>query len=271
MAHDVFISYAKGDRQTADAVCKALEDEGIKCWYAPRDIPFGEVFETAIVRAISKSKLMLLIFSSQANSSRFVRRECACADKVDVPVLPLRIEDVLPNEALELYLGSVQWLDAVTPPLESHLRRLVKSVNTHLRLEEGGLKPQEEEEPGKPLLAHIWSALHQKAYLMLYVVLGAVVLVALGFILYAYTRRPNQEIRPQSNNGGSEINVNATNSSGQISTNANDGSLGSNKSQVTPSPSPVSPKAKTGTGTRRRKKSEAEIKAEQNINRTLSQ
>lgn len=36
--HDVFISYASSDKPVADAVCAALEQRGIRCWIAPRDI-----------------------------------------------------------------------------------------------------------------------------------------------------------------------------------------------------------------------------------------
>ena len=36
-----FISYASADSSTANAVCSALEREGVKCWIAPRDVPLG--------------------------------------------------------------------------------------------------------------------------------------------------------------------------------------------------------------------------------------
>jgi hypothetical protein len=43
MHHDVFISYAAGDRAAVDAICEFLEARDIPCWQAPRDraaIPF---------------------------------------------------------------------------------------------------------------------------------------------------------------------------------------------------------------------------------------
>ena len=39
-------------------------------------------------------------------------------------LLPLRIEDVLPEAALEYYLGTPHWLDAITKPFEAHLEKL---------------------------------------------------------------------------------------------------------------------------------------------------
>jgi hypothetical protein len=38
----VFISYASPDSVVADAVCLALEREGVTCWIAPRDVVPGE-------------------------------------------------------------------------------------------------------------------------------------------------------------------------------------------------------------------------------------
>jgi hypothetical protein len=35
---DVFISYASPDGGVADAVCGALERDGLICWVAPRDV-----------------------------------------------------------------------------------------------------------------------------------------------------------------------------------------------------------------------------------------
>ena len=59
---DVFISYPSENKAIADAVCHYLEGNLIKCWYAPRDIKPGAVWEDAIMEAISGSKVFVLIF-----------------------------------------------------------------------------------------------------------------------------------------------------------------------------------------------------------------
>jgi hypothetical protein len=38
MGRDVFISYAEEDKTVAALACKRLEDVGMSCWMAPRDI-----------------------------------------------------------------------------------------------------------------------------------------------------------------------------------------------------------------------------------------
>jgi hypothetical protein len=134
MAHDVFISYAVEDVQVAEKVCRELEEESIKCWMAPRDVPYGADYEEAIVDAIAASPLLILILSSHSNASQHVKREIqnACAEGSPTQIIPFRIDAVAYSKALRYYLGSAQWLDASTPPLEAHLRRLVEHVRARL-------------------------------------------------------------------------------------------------------------------------------------------
>lgn len=134
MAHDVFISYAVEDKSIADAVCQTLEDAGVRCWYAPRDVPYTVNYEEAIVDALSGSKLMVLVLSSHSNQSAHVKREVqnACREEPQVPVLPFQVENVRLNKSLRYYIGSVNWLSAVTPPLEAHLQVLVDYVQERL-------------------------------------------------------------------------------------------------------------------------------------------
>ncbi|MGD0023398.1 MAG: toll/interleukin-1 receptor domain-containing protein [Xanthobacteraceae bacterium] len=134
MVFDAFLSYPHADKATADAVCATLESEGIRCWIAPRDITPGEEWAAAIFHAINHCRVMILIFSSRANESRQVRREVECAISNGVPVVPLRIEDVVPTASLAYFMASVHWLDALTPPLEKHLQRLADSVKELLQI-----------------------------------------------------------------------------------------------------------------------------------------
>jgi hypothetical protein len=131
MAHDVFISYSSRDHKIADAVCKALEKDGTKCWIAPRDI-IGGTYSAAIVRAINSSKIMILILSSNANQSPQVAREVERAVSGGKIIYPFRIEPVKPSEDLELFISAQHWLDAFPPPIEPHLDRLVKNVKHQL-------------------------------------------------------------------------------------------------------------------------------------------
>src|SRR5579863_4558090 len=132
MAHDVFISYASGDKQVADAACATLESHGIRCWIAPRDVLPGIHYGEAIIDAIHECRIMVLVFSSKANLSGHIPKEIERAVSQGITVMPLRIEDVAPAKSLDYFIGSVHWLDALTPPLEAHLHKLVADVQTLL-------------------------------------------------------------------------------------------------------------------------------------------
>jgi TPR repeat protein len=128
MAYDVFVSYSSKDKPTADAVCAVLESHGIRCWVAPRDILPGRDWGGSIIEAIKGARVMVLVFSANANTSTQIKREVERAVNKGIPVIPLRIEDVTPTETLEYFLSTPHWLDAFTPPLEQHLEYLVDVV-----------------------------------------------------------------------------------------------------------------------------------------------
>lgn len=128
MAHEVFISYATPDRLVADAVCHALEEAGVRCWVAPRDVEPGRPYARCIMEAIESSSLMLLVFSQAANESDHIAREVELAARERKPLLPVRVAEVLPNKELVYFLGRAHWLDAFTPPVEQHFGALIAAV-----------------------------------------------------------------------------------------------------------------------------------------------
>jgi len=131
--YDVFISYSNKDKEVADAVCHFLEQQGITCWIAPRDVTTGS-YASSIVKAIQNSKLMVLILTNNANFSKHVKRELELSVKNDVTIQPIRTEEVEPTSELEYYISSMHWLDALTPPLEEHLSKLAQKVSQLLEV-----------------------------------------------------------------------------------------------------------------------------------------
>jgi len=128
MAHDVFISYSSKDKTTGDAVCAMLESEGIRCWIAPRDVTPSMEWSECIIDAIQECRIMVLVFTTSSNESPQIHREIERAVNHGVAVLPFRTEDILPDKALEYFIGDVHWLDALTVPLEAHLKNLAETV-----------------------------------------------------------------------------------------------------------------------------------------------
>jgi hypothetical protein len=128
MSHDVFICHSSVDRVIANAVCARLEQNGIRCWIAPRDVIPGREFAESIIEAIHGSTLTILVFSANSNSSQHVHKEIERSVNAGIPILPFRVEDVMPSPALEYFISDAHWLDALSPPLEQHLDHLVGTV-----------------------------------------------------------------------------------------------------------------------------------------------
>jgi TIR domain len=128
MAHDIFISYAEEDNLAAKITCNSLESEGISCWIALRDIGAGAKWEQAIMDAISASRVMVLVFSEDANRSDHVQREVGSAFANGITVVPFRIRNAKPTGILDYYLRPVQWIDAFTLSLEEHSKSLAVKV-----------------------------------------------------------------------------------------------------------------------------------------------
>ncbi|WP_266180394.1 toll/interleukin-1 receptor domain-containing protein [Dyella humicola] len=132
MAHDLFVSYSQPDREAAFALVQRLEARGISVWIAPRDVSPAADWAAEIIDAISSARLMVLVFSGSSNDSGQVRREVERAVHKQLPILPFRIEDVLPSKSLEYFLSAQHWMDAFPPPLEPHITRLCDYLDTAL-------------------------------------------------------------------------------------------------------------------------------------------
>ena len=150
MAHDVFVCHASVDKATADAVVATLEQQQIRCWVAPRDAILGTNYGASIVQAINNSRVMVLVFSAEANNSPHVPREIERAANKGIPILPIRIEDVSYSDSIEYFISTTHWLDALTPPLQQHLETLARSVRALLATDDPREAHEQEVEPTAP-------------------------------------------------------------------------------------------------------------------------
>ena len=133
MSCDVFLSHSVKDKTVAEAIAGRLESESVICWMAPRDVVPGADWGESIIDAIESSRIMVLIFSQNANASPQIKREVERAVNKGVYIIPFRVEDIPPAKALEYFISTSQWMDAFPPPLERHLDNLTRAVKAVLR------------------------------------------------------------------------------------------------------------------------------------------
>jgi hypothetical protein len=132
LAHDVFISYSTKDKTIADAVCAKLEENKIRAWIAPRDVPPGSNFAASIIQAINTCRVFVLIWSADTNTSKHILNEINQAFDRGIIIIPFRIQDVQPTDEMRYYFGRTHWLDAIDPPLENHIATLKDTILINL-------------------------------------------------------------------------------------------------------------------------------------------
>ncbi|MDP6634080.1 MAG: toll/interleukin-1 receptor domain-containing protein [Phycisphaerae bacterium] len=134
--HQIFISHSQRDQPLADHLCSALEADGVGCWMAPRDARPGVPWGESIINAIGAARAMVLIYSKHSSSSPQVLREVERAIAKQLTVLPFRIDDSPMSKAMEYLLSGPHWYDAITPPVEEHVRRFTSIVRKLLSTDE---------------------------------------------------------------------------------------------------------------------------------------
>lgn len=154
MAKSVFISHKEEDRVIAARICKILEQAGVTCWIAPRDIIPGKEWADSIVEALQGSRALVLLLSSACNKSpKQVCREIEIADRLGLPILTVRIEDVEPPPRLLYFLETVQWLNAFDDQLDTAAERLVTLVAQVDRERANGREKRDSETSSVALVA----------------------------------------------------------------------------------------------------------------------
>jgi hypothetical protein len=101
----LFISYARENRDTAERVAHALGEIGIDVWW-DRDIPGGSEFAEIIEQRLTEARVVIVLWSESSTRSGFVRDESMRALEAG-KLLPVRIEVVVPP----LGFGQIHALD----------------------------------------------------------------------------------------------------------------------------------------------------------------
>lgn len=139
--YSAFISYANADDEKAEEICEHLEARKLRCWIAPRDVRAGKEYANEIILGIERSRCLVLLLSKAANGSQFVKREVERAVTKGRPVIPVRIEDVLPSPGLELFVSSTHWIDAFSGPWSDDMDQLVRAVTDAIATASPGRHP----------------------------------------------------------------------------------------------------------------------------------
>ena len=144
----VFISHASKNFKVADSIRSILEERGVSCWIAPRDIQAGKQYGTSIIDGISNSTVFLLLLTEESNLSVAVQNEVERAFGYQKTIIPVRISNVKPGKEIEFFVSNAQWVDAIYQPL----KRRMDEVAAIVQAIEMSAKPQPVQPEKKTLL-----------------------------------------------------------------------------------------------------------------------
>jgi len=150
MLYDVFISYSSDDQKIVEGLSAYLEQHGVRCFVAYRDIPKGIVWAEKITEAIENSKIMVVVFSEHFNRSKHVDREIEMCIEDGKHILTFKIQNADFKGTKKYFLKNLNWIDAFPNPKE-YFGELLNSVQNLLpETKKGKIIPIiEKQEPDK--------------------------------------------------------------------------------------------------------------------------
>lgn len=111
MAGEIFISYQRADRATAQRLHALLEQRGVDAWYDAL-LGAGVDWRQGTAQALEAAPVFVLLFSKASSESPEVAKELAAATLSRKLVIPVRLADIQPSGAFLYELASRNWVDA---------------------------------------------------------------------------------------------------------------------------------------------------------------
>lgn len=98
--YSCFISYSSKDEAFARQLYADLQNNGVRCWFAPEDMRIGDRIRYAIDEAIRLREKLLLVLSATATESAWVEAEVETAleeerERNTTVLFPIRIDDAV--------------------------------------------------------------------------------------------------------------------------------------------------------------------------------
>lgn len=114
--NQVFISYAKEDKEIARKIYSDLRNIGVRVWLDEEDLLPGQKWKLAIREAIEDSSFFLALLSNHSLSKTgYVQNEMKIALEIaqeypsnEIFILPIRVEDCTPSDR---FLQDLHWCD----------------------------------------------------------------------------------------------------------------------------------------------------------------
>lgn len=136
--YDVFISYSRKEKDKATAVLEKLQQNGFSCWMDLKGLYGGDDYEQEIDKAISSSKVFVLILNNACLDSKYIPIEAAFAREAYAQetlkkIIPFQTDkdfELAPGHPLRTLTIRFQRIEAFGEKFDSALDELVFAIKT---------------------------------------------------------------------------------------------------------------------------------------------
>ena len=127
----VFVSYARTDSRSADALADRLQSQGMAVRIDRRSLPYGEEWQLELTEMIAEADAIVWLVSPASVASQWCGWELAEVARLSKRLVPLRIAPV-DAHTIPGQLGRIHFLPAEgTFSLDEHLPILIAALSAH--------------------------------------------------------------------------------------------------------------------------------------------
>ena len=144
MEKDVFISYTTPDYDIAHKIVAYLEERGISCFIADRDIEKGASYASSLTKGITNCTTSLLVASKNINESEHVLNELEIMVNKRKYILPFFVENFEMNDDFTYYLSRMQRIIAYPGNTETYFGKIVDALTPHLPIKVAKPEPKQD-------------------------------------------------------------------------------------------------------------------------------
>ncbi len=132
MEHDIFISYARADKQIVDVFVTKLTEAGFKVWIDREGIYSGDQFAAILEEAIDQSPIMIFFSSIDSNTSKWTALEISYAHSKNKKIIPIRIDNHPYGKSIGFFLSGYDFIQYQPDQPQAAIERLLRSVTRFL-------------------------------------------------------------------------------------------------------------------------------------------
>ena len=129
MPAEIFISYARVDRDRIEPLLDSLRAINVSFWVDEGNIHAATLWSEEIVDAINACTVMVVILSDNSTTSDNVVKEVMLASELKKPILPVYLEETEVPRKLQYQLAGIQHLELHGRDISNLSAELAKSLN----------------------------------------------------------------------------------------------------------------------------------------------